>query len=89
MIQKKLVIKNKLGLHIRAASKLVQHASCFASDIIITVNNKTASAKSIMEVMLLAASKGTKIILTISGDDEVEAMTDLESLINDEFGEEE
>lgn len=89
MIQKKLLIKNKLGLHIRAASKLVQHATCFASDIEINVNHKIASAKSIMEVMLLAAKKGTEIILTISGDDEIEAMVDLENLINDKFGEEE
>lgn len=89
MIQKRLVIKNKLGLHTRAASKLVQHASCFVSDISITVDDKTVSAKSIMELMLLAANKGTKIILTISGDDENEAMADLESLINDKFEEEE
>ncbi|KPJ67093.1 MAG: phosphocarrier protein HPr [Coxiella sp. DG_40] len=88
MIQKKLLIKNKLGLHTRAASKLVQHASCYASDIKITVNSKTVSAKSIMGVMLLAASKGTKIILTISGKDEAKAMADLESLIDDKFGEE-
>ncbi len=89
MIQKSLIIKNKLGLHTRAASKLVQHASRYGSDISITANNKTVSAKSIMELMLLAASKGTKIILTISGDDEIEAMADLESLINNRLKEEE
>jgi len=89
MLEKKLLIQNKLGLHARASTKLVQHASRYASKITITANNKTVAAKSIMGVMLLAASKGTEIILTVSGSDEIEAMADLENLINNKFEEEE
>ena len=89
MLEKKLLIQNKLGLHARASTKLVQHASRYASKITITANDKTVAAKSIMGVMLLAASKGTEIILTISGSDEIEAMADLENLINNKFEEEE
>jgi phosphocarrier protein HPr len=89
MLQKKLLIQNKLGLHARASTKLVQHASRYASKITITTNDKTVAAKSIMGVMLLAASKGTAIILTVSGSDEIEAMADLENLINNKFDEEE
>ena len=89
MLEKKLLIQNKLGLHARASTKLVQHASRYLSKITITANNKTVAAKSIMGVMLLAASKGTEIILTISGSDEIEAMADLENLINNKFEEEE
>lgn len=89
MLEKKLLIQNKLGLHARASTKLVQHASRYLSKITITANNKTVAAKSIMGVMLLAASKGTEIILTVSGSDEIEAMADLENLINNKFEEEE
>jgi len=89
MLQKELTIQNKLGLHARASTKLVQHASRYASEITITANHKTVAAKSIMGVMLLAASKGTKIILAISGKDEIEAMADLENLITNKFEEEE
>ncbi len=89
MLEKKLLIQNKLGLHARASTKLVQHASRYASKITITANNKTVAAKSIMGVMLLAASKCTEITLTVSGSDEIEAMADLENLINNKFEEEE
>jgi phosphocarrier protein len=89
MLQKELTIQNKLGLHARASTKLVKHASRYLSEITITANKKTVAAKSIMSVMLLAASKGTKIILKISGSDEIEAMADIENLINNKFGEEE
>ena len=87
MLKKELTIKNKLGLHARASTQLVKHASRYASEINITANQKTVAAKSIMGVMLLAASKGTKIILEVSGNDEIEAMADLENLINNKFGE--
>lgn len=88
MLQKKLIIQNKLGLHARASTKLVKHASRYLSDIKITTKDKTVQAKSIMGVMLLAANKGTEILLTISGEDETEAMADLENLINNKFDEE-
>ncbi|MCK4608591.1 MAG: HPr family phosphocarrier protein [Gammaproteobacteria bacterium] len=89
MLTKKLTISNKLGLHARASTKLVQHATRYASDIQLATESKTVAAKSIMGVMLLAASRGTEVELIINGSDEIEAMADLESLIMNKFGEEE
>ena len=87
MLKKSLIITNKLGLHARAAAKLVNEANHFASEIIITCNNKQANGKSIMGVMMLAARKGTAIDLSINGDDEEAALIALENLINNKFGE--
>ena len=87
MQRKELTIINKLGLHARAAAKLVQTSAGFASDIYITHNGKRVSGKSIMGIMMLAASKGTVIEVTTSGPDEKEAMAAVESLIADRFGE--
>lgn len=87
MQRKQITIVNKLGLHARAAAKLVQTASAFASDITVQHNNKQVSAKSIMGIMMLAASKGTTIEIVANGNDEKEAMYALESLIVDRFGE--
>ena len=89
MLNKKLIIINKLGLHARASAKFVDHASRYLSEIIIIRNERRINGKSIMDLMLLAANKGTEIELIISGDDEVEAMSDLESLIKNRFGEKE
>jgi len=88
MLRKTLTIKNKLGLHARAAAKLVKTASKYLSKIEITANDKTVPAKSIMGVMLLAASKGTKIKLVADGPDSQEAITALTKLINNKFDEE-
>lgn len=87
MISTELLIINKLGLHARASSKLVQLANQFNSKIIIKKANTHANAKSIMTVMMLAASKGTKILLEVDGTDEQEATTAITNLINDKFGE--
>ena len=89
MQQKQITIINKLGLHARAAAKLVQLASKFESEINITVNNKTVNGKSIMGIMMLAASKGTAIEISCSGADDSEAMEEVVTLINDRFGENE
>ncbi len=94
MIERRIEIINKLGLHARAAAKLVKLASGFVSEIQITrrMENdsvKTVNAKSIMGVMMLAAGKGTEITLKIDGEDEQEAMQQIEALIADRFGEEE
>ncbi|MBN2690096.1 MAG: HPr family phosphocarrier protein [Gammaproteobacteria bacterium] len=88
MLKKTLTIKNKLGLHARASTKLIKHAMRYTSDIHITVDDKTANGKSIMGIMLLAANLGTEIILEINGPDEQDAMQDLETLINNKFDEE-
>jgi phosphocarrier protein HPr len=89
MIKQEIEIINKLGLHARASSKLTQTASQFASDIWIEKNDRKVNAKSIMGVMMLAAAKGSSIMLEANGADEVEAMSALQSLINDYFGESE
>ena len=87
MIQQQIEIINKLGLHARASSKLTQTASQFASEIWIEKNGRKVNAKSIMGVMMLAAGKGNFIGLEANGSDEVEAMSALQALINDYFGE--
>ena len=87
MQSKKITIINKLGLHARAAAKLVQTASGFASDISIVHKGKKVSGKSIMGIMMLAASKGSHIEIITAGSDEKEALTAIEELILDRFGE--
>jgi phosphocarrier protein len=89
MLKQTLTIVNKLGLHARAAAKLVKLASTFASDIQLKRQQRQVNGKSIMGVMMLAASKGTEIELTISGTDEETAMEQLRMLIQNRFGEEE
>ena len=87
MISKEIEIINKLGLHARAAAKLVTTASQFQSEITLGRNQQRVNGKSIMGVMMLAASQGTRLTLEVSGDDEAEALSALESLVNDRFGE--
>ncbi len=87
MIEKEFVIKNKLGFHARAAVKFVQLAGKFKSKITVIKDDLEVSGKSIMGVLMLAAAKGSKIIIRIHGDDEEEAMTELGGLIEDGFGE--
>ena len=89
MVSKEIKIINKLGLHARAAAKLVSLASTFSSDIRISKQGKTVNGKSIMGVMMLAASQNSHISVTIEGDDESRAMEKIEALINNRFGEDE
>lgn len=87
MIRKEFEICNKLGLHARAAAKLVQCASRFGSHIEIARRGQSVNCKSIMGVMMLAASQGTTVTVAASGDDAEEAMSAIETLIKDRFGE--
>lgn len=87
MLQQEIEIINKLGLHARASAKLTQTASKFQSDIWLSRNNKRVNAKSIMGVMMLAASKGSTIGIETTGADEQVAMSALVELIQDRFGE--
>ncbi|HRH74532.1 HPr family phosphocarrier protein [Zoogloea sp.] len=80
-------IINKLGLHARASAKLTQTASAFQSEVWLERNGKRVNAKSIMGVMMLAAAKGSTIIIDTSGNDADEAMSALVALIADKFGE--
>ncbi|MCG6938985.1 MAG: HPr family phosphocarrier protein [Gammaproteobacteria bacterium] len=88
-ISKNIEIINKLGMHARAAAQFVQLASSFASHIEIEKDNRRVNGKSIMGVMMLAASKGSKVTLYASGEDEEESMNKLEELINNRFDEDE
>jgi phosphotransferase system HPr (HPr) family protein len=87
MQQKRVTIINKLGLHARAAAKFVTLASSFSSEIDITKDQQTVNGKSIMGVMMLAASRGTSLTLTINGEDEEAAAVSLQKLIDEKFGE--
>ena len=87
MTQQDFEIVNKLGLHARAAAKLVTLASSFSSDIQVGRGDQQVNGKSIMGVMLLAASKGTTITIAADGDDEQEALTQLGDLIARRFDE--
>jgi len=87
MQQQDALILNKLGLHARASAKLTQLASSFKCEVMMSRNTRRVNAKSIMGVMMLAASKGTTIHIETDGEDEVEAMQALLNLINDYFGE--
>ena len=86
-IRKTLMIVNKLGLHARAAAKLVELASRFGSRISICREEREADAKSIMRVMMLAASKGTNLEVVARGDDAAEAVDAIERLVAGRFEE--
>ena len=86
-MQKSFIIINRLGLHARAAAQLVQAANRFNSDVLVEKDDIEVNGKSIMGILLLAAPKGTEISVTVSGDDESEAMDALANLIEDGFGE--
>ena len=87
MISREIEIINKLGLHARAAAKLVTTASQFQSEITLERNQQRVNGKSIMGVMMLAASQGTLLTLTVDGNDEADAADTLEALVKDRFGE--
>ncbi|MGL1833682.1 HPr family phosphocarrier protein [Rhodocyclaceae bacterium SMB388] len=89
MARKEVEIINKLGLHARASAKLTQTASQFGSHVWLERNGRRVNAKSIMGVMMLAAAKGSSIVIDTEGDDADQAMEALVSLIGERFGEEE
>lgn len=89
MLEQQLTIINKLGLHARAAAKLVKLSTGFEADIEISKDDKRVNCKSIMGVMMLAASRGSSVTLYADGVDENKAMEAVCQLINDRFGEDE
>ena len=92
MIEQEIRIINKLGLHVRAATKLVQLASEFDADISIDYQDQIADAKSIMDVLMLAAIYDTVIVVKVSGDsddEEEDAFDQIKNLINNRFDEDE
>jgi len=89
VITRELPIINKLGLHARAAAKLVKLASSFESSVDIEKDGQRVNCKSIMGVMMLAASCGTQVIITAEGVDDEAAIDAIIDLINRRFDEEE
>ena len=80
-------IVNKLGLHARASAKLTQTATAFSSEVWLERSGRRVNAKSIMGVMMLAAAKGSTIVIDTEGADADQAMAALQALIADKFGE--
>jgi phosphocarrier protein len=89
MKKKELMIENKLGLHARAAAQIVKTASAFTSKIVLSKDGVEVDGKSIMGIMMLAAAKGTAVLVRSEGTDEDKAMDGLERLFRDKFGEKE
>ena len=89
MIEETLVLKNRLGLHVRAAAKLVQTASAYESKVSLTVDGNEADGKSILGILQLLASKGTPILVRIEGPDEAAAIAALRDLVERRFDESE
>jgi len=89
MPQAEAEIVNKLGLHARAAAKLTQLASGFAAEIWLSRNGRRVNAKSIMGVMMLAAGKGSRVVIEADGEDAERALAAVVRLIAERFGEQE
>jgi phosphocarrier protein len=87
MTQEQVMISNKLGLHARAAAKLVHTASTFKAEIYVGTDHEEVNAKSILGILTLAATKGTPLNVRADGPDEVEAVQAIVQLFADKFGE--
>lgn len=87
MQKRSLMIVNRLGLHARAAAKLVTLCSRFVSEVAIVVNGRRASGRHFIAILLLSASMGAQVSVEIDGPDEVEAVAAVTRLINTGFGE--
>ena len=86
-VERCFTIVNKLGLHARAAAKLVQAANRFKSEIALEKDGQTVNGKSIMGVLMLAAAQGTEVTVRCEGADAAEALAAIAALIEDGFGE--
>jgi phosphocarrier protein len=89
MLKKKVLIKNKLGLHARAAVKFVNVANRFRSSVKVEKDGDEIDGKSILGILTLAAVQGSSIILKVSGDDEQKALEALAVLVDNKFQEKE
>ena len=87
MIEARITIVNQLGLHARAAAKFVSVATTFSCQVYIDRDSQKVDGKNMMNVMLLAAGKGTEVTLTTDGQDEIDAMLALTNLVESGFGE--
>jgi len=89
MAERYVHIRNKLGLHARASARLVSTASQYNSEIQLIKESIEVNAKSIMGIMMLAACKGTELLVRAEGSDADDALNAIEALVNDRFGEDE
>jgi phosphocarrier protein len=87
MQEREMTIMNRLGLHARAAVKLVSLSSRYASSVVLVANGRRANARHLIAVLMLSASMGSVVSIRISGSDEAEAMTAVTRLISNGFGE--
>ena len=87
MIERELIVGNRLGLHARATARLVQVLSAFRSTATLSAKGREVNAKSIMGVMLLAAGKGTPVLLRVDGEDEQDAAEAVAGLFERRFDE--
>lgn len=87
MTSQEVVIRNRLGLHARAAAKFVHTATRYASQIRVSRDGKSMDGKSIMGILLLAAGAGSTVVITADGTDEADAIDALCHLVNGGFGE--
>jgi phosphocarrier protein HPr len=90
MIRQSILVSNALGLHARAAAKLVRLASRFSSEIHLSREeaNQRIDSKSILGILMLAAKQGTRLVFTVEGQDEAEAFDAIRGLFDSKFGEE-
>ena len=86
-VQRTLTVINKLGLHARASAQLVKLASLYCSDIRLKLDQQTANGKNIMELMMLAASQDSEIVVIAEGSDAAKAVDAIEALFLDRFKE--
>ncbi len=87
MAEKTILIQNELGLHARAATKLVQLASKYPCEVTVSKDGHEVNGKSIMGVLMLVASKGTTVTLRAKGERAAEVVAAIAALIDDKFGE--
>jgi phosphocarrier protein len=88
MTRREVIIRNKLGLHARAAARFVHTANRFRARVVVSRNGKAMDGKSILGILLLAASQGSRLELGAEGDDEEDAVAALAELVESGFGEE-
>lgn len=88
-VEQSIRVINKLGLHARAAAKLVKLSARFESSVVLSNGSTSADAKSIMQVLMLAASQETDLLITAEGSDAHQAISQISSLFENRFGEDE
>lgn len=88
MISRELIVLNKLGLHARAAGSLVKVANGFQSSVTVEKDGKKVNSKSIIGLLMLAAAQGSRLLITVDGEDEKDAMEAVEALFQMKFHEE-